>query len=225
VGRALSGRSFEGTDRRGKFLFLAARDGGGDGPWLVLHLGMTGRVTYEREPEGIPDHSALLVDFEGGARMTFVNVRKLGRVDLTASPGAFASEHDLGPDALSIGRESFVDSLARSRAKIKGALMDQSRFAGVGNIYADEILFQVGVDPRTPASDLSDDRLRELWRVMRRVLRTAVSHEARLDDLPGGYLLPHRSKGEECPRGCGSVEKITVVGRATYLCSSCQRRG
>jgi formamidopyrimidine-DNA glycosylase len=230
IGRALGDTAFTTTDRVGKYLFLGAAPvdapgGGRPTTWLMLHFGMSGTARYERHPDGELPHRVLVVRFENGARLTYTSVRKLGRVDLAASPDEYARRHGLGPDALSVGREEFVAAFAGSRAKIKGALLDQGRVAGVGNIYADEILFQAGMDPRTPVSELPDDRLRDLWRIMRRVLRTSVRHHADFDELPAGYLIPHRSAGAVCPGGDGRVEKITVVGRPTYLCPDRQRRG
>ena len=107
---------------------------------------------------------------------------------------------------------------------IKPALMNQKLIAGIGNLYADEILFQAGVHPETRADELSNADFGRLFRVMRRVLRIASDRLADVDRFPRGYLLPRRGEGEPCP-ACGrDMERVTVSGRTSVFCPGCQRR-
>ena len=105
--------------------------------------------------------------------------------------------------------------------------MDQTLFAGIGNIYSDEILFQAKIYPRTGISDLDDKSLNQLYRTMRRVLETAVAKGAGAEDVerrvPNSWLLPHRGRGGECPRCGGKIATLKMQTRTAYFCPSCQR--
>ncbi len=217
VRSTLRGHAFGETFRHGKYLFAHADDTA----WLVLHFGMTGRLKSFEKGEA-PDHTRLLLDFEGGRHLAYLNQRKLGSIDLTDEPSTFIDEHDLGPDTLDLGWPAFMKALDGRRGGVKSTLMDQSVIAGIGNVYADEICFQTGVRPETRLPALDEDLLRSLHRTMRRVLRTAVDRKADPDKLPRTWLLPRRREGASCPRCDGKIVKKTVAGRPTYLCPSCQ---
>jgi formamidopyrimidine-DNA glycosylase len=105
---------------------------------------------------------------------------------------------------------------------IKGALMDQKFLAGIGNVYADEILFQARLHPRTAVGDLSGEDLGRLFGVLETVLGTAIAARADPAQLPEGYLTPRRGKAGKCPRCGGALEKIAVAGRRGYVCPQCQ---
>jgi len=94
--------------------------------------------------------------------------------------------------------------------------------AGIGNVYADEILFQAGCHPAVPADRLPEDQAGSLFKTMRRVLRTASDRGGAINQLPDGWLLPHRDDKGECPRCAGRLSRTTVGGRTTLLCPSCQ---
>lgn len=225
LGRALKGRRFDSTRRHGKYLFVRA-GGKGGAKSLVLHFGMTGYLEYfEGEPgPGIDmDHARVVVDFSAGARLAYIAPRQIGLVAWTGDEEGFIGEKDLGPDALEIDRDGFVELMAGRRGGVKSALMDQSLMAGVGNVYSDEILFQSGVRPDAKVADLGGKKLREMHRVMRRVLKAAVKARIDPERFPRGYLLPRREDGAECPR-CGTrVKTMKAVGRTAYYCPKCQK--
>jgi formamidopyrimidine-DNA glycosylase len=217
---ALRGRELTRVDRHGKWLF-AQVDGG---PRLAVHFGMTGRPVHLEPAEPAPAHVRLVLRFAGGDRLVLVDPRRFGRVELAEDPGTFARLRGLGPDALAVDRGLFVALLSRRRGSVKAALLDQRLMAGIGNIYADEILFQAGMHPRRDVAGLDATELCDLHRIMRRVLQTAVDRDADSRRYPRGWLLRRRGPGGACPR-CGTrLERIVVAGRGTYLCPRCQRR-
>jgi len=234
VHSVLEGRRFTETARRGKRLFARACDDGGGGAtkdvdrdgceWLALHFGMTGSLEFFEVTGARPRGTALEIGFEDGGTLAVTTTRRLGKIGVARSPQQYAREHGLGPDALEVGRDEFVETIGRRRGSVKAALMNQSAIAGIGNIYADEVLFQAGVHPETPAAEVDRATLAELWRVMRRVLRTASDRAADADEMPRGWLLHARNHGADCPRCDGSVEKLSVSGRPTYICPACQHK-
>jgi formamidopyrimidine-DNA glycosylase len=118
--------------------------------------------------------------------------------------------------------------LSKRRGEIKAALMDQSLLAGIGNVYSDEILFQARLHPKTPAEKLDNKQIDAMYRVMRRVLKTAISKGAGSAELfrraPRTYLLRHRENGAPCPRCGGKVKATKAAGRTAYYCPKCQSR-
>jgi len=218
----LSGHELSRTRRHGKHLFAELDDG----PWLMLHFGMTGYLAYFKHLADDPEHDRLRLDFDNGYHLAFVNQRLFGEVGLVGDPTDFVKEEGLGPDALSLDEETLRDLLAGRRGQIKSALMDQSLIAGIGNVYSDEILFQSGVHPRTQVSTLGSGALHTLYETMVCVLRTAIDKgagsQALIDQLPGGWLLPHRQDGATCPRCGGEICSAKAAGRHAYYCPACQ---
>jgi formamidopyrimidine-DNA glycosylase len=216
----LRGNSLVATDRHGKHLFAALEKGG----FLVLHFGMTGFLRYYRDEEKRPEHAGLVLHFRDGYHLALDSQRRLGEVSLAESVAGFAEKRGLGPDALDpeLDCEAFAGMIGGRRGMVKTALMNQQALAGVGNVYADEALYQAGLHPQTPARSLDAQALGRLFRTLRRVLATAIERGADPARLPGSWLLPRREPGAECPRCGGKVAKLTVSGRPTYLCPACQ---
>jgi formamidopyrimidine-DNA glycosylase len=224
--RALRGRSFERTRRHGKHLFVALDDD----RWLRLHFGMTGRLAYFKHLKDDPAHDRVRFDFDNGYHLAFDDQRLFGQVGLINDPDAFIAAQGLGPDAMdaSLDRSAFTERMRDRKGGLKAALIDQSLLAGIGNLYADEILFQAGLHPNSPVQRLDPKALGNLYKTMRRVLRVAVNRgagsEELVDKLPRSYLLPSRYAGRDCPRCGGPIETIKTAGRTTYFCPRCQRK-
>lgn len=217
IASALRGRHFRSVRRHGKHLFADAGN-----VWLHLHFGMTGELTYYRGDE--PRFARVVFDFSGGAHLAYEDMRLFGVVDLTPDPEAFIADHGLGPDptARTFTLRRFRGLLASRRGAIKSLLMSQDVIAGVGNLYADETLYQASIHPRRPAGQLSNDELESLFTAMRRILREVIARKARGAGYPPRYLIPHRREGERCPRCGGSIERTVVFGRTTYFCGTHQ---
>jgi formamidopyrimidine-DNA glycosylase len=218
LSRGLRGRRMEGTRRRGKHLLVELDSGS----WLTLHFGMTGSLVYLKRMAGDRRHDRVILSLANGYRLIYVCSRLLGRVGLVKDAEAFIQAKGLGPDALRLDPDGFKEIVNSSRASIKSTLMDQSRLAGLGNIYSDEMLFQAGVGPRRKAGRLGNREMDGLFRSMQKVLRTAIERKADPHRLPRTWLVTHRREGAACPRCGGKVRKITLAGRSTYYCPSCQ---
>lgn len=214
---------FRSSRRHGKFLFAEA-DGAG---WLILHFGMTGILKYFKDPEKEPAHDRLCIGFSNGYHLAYVCRRKLGEIGFTENPDAFIQQRGMGPDAMDpdLDLASFKDILARSRGSVKGALMNQDMIAGVGNVYADEILFQAGMHPKTKVRALEAEGFEKLYRVMRdQVLPTAIECRADPSEFPDDFIIPYREKDGRCPKCDRNLQQVKISGRTTYLCPDCQGR-
>jgi formamidopyrimidine-DNA glycosylase len=220
----LEGRALESSRRHGKHLLVRlAQDG-----WLTLHFGMTGGLAYFENPADDPPYDRVRFDFANGHHLAYVNRRMLGRVGLADDTEAFIADEQLGPDALdpAFDFKAFEAALDGRRRDVKALLMEQSIIAGIGNIYADEILFQARLHPRTRTDRLDREQRRQLFDRMREVLETAIAcgagAEQFLDRLPKDYLLPQREAGGHCPRCGAGLATLKSGGRTSYVCPRCQ---
>jgi len=224
--KALRGRCLDRTRRHGKHLFAELNDGN----WLRLHFGMTGRLLYFKSLDDEPEHDRVRLDFENGYHLAFDDQRLFGQVGLIKDPDAFIATQGLGPDAMdpSLGQDAFLKLMNGRKGGIKSALIDQSLLAGIGNLYADEILFQAKLHPNASIEKLSPKTLRTLYTTMHRVLRVAIDRGAGSEELanqlPRGYLLRNREAGRPCPRCGGVIKTMKTAGRTTYYCPRCQRK-
>jgi formamidopyrimidine-DNA glycosylase len=217
LARTLRGRSFKEVRRHGKHLFAHA------GPaWLHLHFGMTGDLTAYRGDE--PRFARVIFDFANGNHLAFEDMRLFGVVDLTVDPDQFIAEHRLGPDPLApaFRQTDFRRLLERRKGAIKSLLMSQEIIAGIGNLYADEILFQTSIHPRRTVDRVRPEEVRAIFNAMRRILRDAIARHEAGKDVPGTYLMSHREEGEICPRCRGTIVRSIVFGRTTYHCAGHQ---
>lgn len=214
----LEGSEFIDTDRRGKYLFLDIADGG----WLIWHFGMTGFPRYFLDEEKEPEHDRFLVTFTDGYHLAYDCQRKLGQVSLADDMQQFIAEQDLGPDALEIEWEQFRETMSSTRGMIKTRLMDQSKITGIGNVYSDEVIFQMRLPPKATMADLDENGLREMYDTMKRVLETATDGVIHSEGVPSSFLAGHREVGSDCPRCDGTIERIEVGGRAARYCPKCQ---
>lgn len=214
--RQLQGNSFGETKRHGKYLFARL----GEESLLVLHFGMTGFLKAYKNKEKAPEHIRLLLQFEDDGYLAYDCQRKLGHISITDTLENFVSARKLGPDALDLCRDldAFMERLQSHRGSIKGLLMNQEVSAGIGNIYADEILFMAGMHPKKKADSLTDKERRRLGTKTCHILKTAIGKRVGADGWPQKWLLPHRKEGSSCPRCSGNIRRITVSGRSTYFC-------
>jgi len=149
---AVRGRTFRRVLRHGKHLFA---DAGKE--WLHLHFGMSGDLAYYRDTSDQPRFARVIFDFSNGTHLAFEDMRLFGVVDVTSSPEDYVREHNLGPDPISdaFTLTRFREIVAPRRGAVKSLLMSQDIIAGIGNLYADETLFQTGIHPRRPVGTTS----------------------------------------------------------------------
>ncbi len=209
------GTVIEGYRRHGKALFLKLSSG----RWLYIHFGMSGRPLVFDGDE--PPYTRLRLDFEGRS-LSVQDPRRLGGVGVLDSPEDYLLPRRRGPDALSVGREELLSRLKGGRA-VKAALMDQSLIAGVGNLYADEVLFQAAVLPRRRVDSLHEEERAAVHEWIGRALRASLDAGTDLSRLPEGMMLRVRSKDGTCPRCLIPWSVGTVGGRTSYFCEGCQR--
>ena len=193
--RALVRQAFESTERHGKYLFARI----GNGRWLMLHFGMTGSLSYYEDDNDRPRFTQLLVDFENGHRLAYVDPRKLGWVVLVDAPQDFIDANRLGPDALTLTFDRLRELMSGRRGAIKPWLMDQRVIAGIGNIYADEVLFQAGIHPLRNIGTLNERAIKRLFTSLRTVLKKAIAANADPERMPKSFLLRRRQNGAPVP--------------------------
>jgi formamidopyrimidine-DNA glycosylase len=234
---ALLGRQLIAAHRRGKTMWCetSGLDGSAEhgsaehgsaehGPDLGLHLGMAGRIVVESpgletvwggEPfrrDAQPARAQwdrFRLDFADGGSLVLFDKRRLSRVRL--NPGLAA----LGPDAGTVTEAEFRDLVRRGTVAVKARLLDQSKIAGVGNLLADEALWQARISPQAPAGSLSRPAVRRLYQSLQAALASAEANGG----VHTGEVIAARRRGGVCPR-CGAPMRQGVVGgRTTWWCS------
>lgn len=213
----LVGKKIISASRHGKYFFGKIENN----KYLMIHFGMTGRFDYKKKGK-IPDYSKVILYFSDSF-LSYVCIRKLGKVAILESKNTFIEDKNLGPDALDLDWGKFKKLTKNKRGKIKGALMDQKFIAGLGNIYNDEIFFQSNIDPQRKISSLNQSELKKIYENIKYVTDMAINKKADPDKLPESWLLTNREEGKKCPKCSGEIKKITVSGRGTYYCPSCQK--
>lgn len=229
--------------RRSKYI-LADLD---SGETLLVHLGMSGRMTVSGDPLGVfahahpmPEkHDHVVFHMENGARVTFNDPRRFGAMDLLPTAGAEAHKllASIGPEPLgnSFHEAHLVAALKGRAMPIKSALLDQKIVAGLGNIYVCEALFRAGINPTRKAASLSKRRIESLVPIIREVLGDAIAaggsslKDFRQASGELGYFQHsfdvYGREGETCRNeGCGKlVRRIVQSGRSSFYCPACQR--
>jgi formamidopyrimidine-DNA glycosylase len=212
----LYGEKITALGRRGKYVYgkTTKKD-----LFLTLHFGMTGYLKTYDSPKERPKGTWVSFELEDGF-MAWVNPRKFGRVGLTDNVAEFFNEKNFGEDALTISQQDFLKAFGSTKGPIKSRLMDQKNVAGIGNIYADEILFQCGIHPERDASKITEEVLVEIHQVMQNVFKMAIKHKAQYDTYPKKYLLSDRSEKRQYP----PLSIIKVGGRTTYFDPETQKK-
>jgi formamidopyrimidine-DNA glycosylase len=219
LARNLKGRRLQSSRRHGKFLFgRLDREGA-----VVFHFGMTGFLRYFKSKAEEPEHTRVRFDFSNSAFLGYVCQRMFGEVDYDSDINQYIQERDLGPDALALTWNEFKGRVASKKSSIKSALTDQSLLAGIGNVYADEMLFQSRVDPQDKLDRLSERDLRQIYKAMKNVLNKAISSEANPHRVPKTWLLPKRGRNTDCARCGKKLRRVTINQRSAYVCPNCQR--
>jgi formamidopyrimidine-DNA glycosylase len=237
LNQCLTGLSFRTVGRRAKFLLFHLTSVDGATVTVLGHLGMTGRMFLQPEEAPMPKHAAVVLKLDRDV-MVFEDPRRFGRFHLELS-----ALKALGPEPWddAFTADELFQRLKRSRQPIKVKLLDQQLVAGVGNIYACEILFRAGISPRVAASGLHRKQVERLHLALRNVLSEAIDTglKTSLDFAGGTDGLFYFGSGSETTTSterfqvygrrdqpcfhCGTpVLQFEQAGRSTYACPSCQ---
>jgi formamidopyrimidine-DNA glycosylase len=230
---ALVGRRLTVARRRGKTMWCETSGVGRSptpGPDLGIHLGMGGRIVVTskngRAEEGgdprdrgrsphRPEWNRFTLEFADGGALVLFDKRRLGRVRLDPDVDA------LGPDAEEATAVEFRNLLAKGTIAIKARLLDQSKIAGIGNLLADELLWQARISPMEPVNALQRKDTDRLYRALQSSLKSAIAQGG----VHTGEVIAARHQGGLCPRCGADMRHGTVGGRSTWWCSREQARG
>jgi len=229
VRRGLIGQKVESLERRGKYLIFHLSNG----KTLILHFRMTGSLLLN--PKEVDRYARAVFHLSSGHRLVFNDRRRLGLLWLVDDLSAVVCR--LGPEPLDevFTPDILGQRLGRHRIPIKAALLDQRIVAGLGNMYADEVLFAAGINPLRKADSLSPEEVQTLHTCICRVLRAGIgSKGASVDTFvrPEGQLgtahfdfnVAHK-KGEPCPICGATIERVAIQNRGTCFCPRCQPLG
>lgn len=226
---SLVGQRILRIERRGKYVVLSMEDGS----TLLIHLGMTGRLLYSDRQGGVSKHTRAFLVFDDGSQLNFDDVRKFGKLKFFPRGETIEEIERLGIEPLEpeFSSRALARAMKKTRRRVKDVLMDQRVIAGIGNIYAQEILFASKVDPFAESCTLSREAVSSLHRNMKRVLKRAIANRGTTFssylDVEGreggfqGFLRVYQR--ETCPKCKGAIERAKLSGRSTYYCPRCQR--
>jgi formamidopyrimidine-DNA glycosylase len=229
---AAEGRQVESLGRRSKYLLVHLEGG----RTLVVHLGMSGRLTLAARLAPPLPHEHVVFDLDGDERLRYVDPRRFGLVFLQKTATLVADRHFAGLGVEPLGGDldgALLQRLAaRRRGPVKAFLMDASVVVGVGNIYASEALFAAGIHPRRSVARLAPARWERLAIAVREVLARAIGQGGTtLNDFVDGAgnsgyfqvsLAVYDRAGEPCVRCGRPVRRLVMSGRSTYYCRHCQ---
>ena len=224
------------VQRHGKSVVLVCERGAGKRV-VVAELGMTGLLLFARESVPSVKHVHMSMRLANGPQpeLWYWNARRFGRLHLLDQKAWSAyCQRRFGRDPFTITEVEFVDLIKSCRGRIKAALLNQHRIAGIGNIYANEMLFRSGIHPHARGCRLSKRRIRVLFETMQRVLEEAIlmgGSSIRSFVAPDGTRgqfqsrhLVYQKKGAPCPNGCGTRIRGLMDERSSFLCPACQKR-
>ncbi|KKN53880.1 hypothetical protein LCGC14_0597750 [marine sediment metagenome] len=228
----LKGRKVVSVRRRGKMLLINFERNLS----LLIHLKMTGQLLFYPREEPLDKHTHFILSFKDeNKELRFRDVRKFGFISCIRNLDISCADElkNLGPEPLEIDFPLFKKLFQGRKARLKSLLLNQNFIAGIGNIYADEILFQAKLHPLTPASHLGDDDLKRLLKAIRDVLRKAIVHKGssirsftNAEGKRGKFQNYHQVYGRESQSCfiCGEkIKRLRLGGRSSSFCPRCQK--
>ena len=231
--KAMSGQIISNMSRRGKFLTIQLENG----DRLSLHLRMTGQLTVVPESEPIEKHTHLIFHLSGGSQLRYIDTRRFGRFWLLRKGEAdtVPGQNKLGlePTDPAITGEYLKTLLGKRKKTVKEMLLDQAVIAGIGNIYSDEILFAAKIYPGTACRILNEYDWDKLAKKIPEIIIWGIeSNNMTPDEYLRGKGKEYRNisqlriygrAGKPCVR-CGTIiDKVTICGRTSCYCPSCQK--
>ncbi|WP_283678278.1 DNA-formamidopyrimidine glycosylase [Lentilactobacillus sp. Marseille-Q4993] len=230
--KGVENTTLEEIGRRGKYLFLRLSNG----LTIVSHLRMEGNYDVVAEGDALSKHTHIVFHLSDGRMLRYNDTRKFGRMNLVDRKDelSVAGLKTIGPEPTEDGLklDYMVKIFAKSKKEIKPFLLDQSKIAGLGNIYVDEVLWMSKIHPTQPANTLAESELKELRKnIILEIKKAIAGHGTTVHSYSNAYgeagsfqnhLNVYGRKGEPCLR-CGTpIEKIKLAQRGTHFCPHCQ---
>jgi formamidopyrimidine-DNA glycosylase len=244
--KTLTGNKFIKIDRMGKLLIIGLQD---NKQYLLVHLKMTGQLIYcykgkyvagghslPKIGDSLPNkYSHVIFSFADGSRLFFNDLRQFGYLEIVDAKKLKKVKSKFGIEPLTnnFKLENFKVILKKRTAPIKAVLLNQQLVAGIGNIYADEILFAAKILPTRPANSLRDNEIKNIYLAAEKIIKTAIKYRGTTFndyvDAQGNvgsfvkHLKVYGRAGKKCLRCGGIIKKIKLGGRGTHFCSECQK--
>lgn len=220
----------QALERHGKYLFFSLAGGKS----IVCHLRMTGQLLLKKKEEKPDKHTHLEFYFKGARnKLMYRDVRKFGTWEiLLGSKEEYIIKKKLGPDGLVLKFPGFLEKIRKYNKCIKAVLLDQQFIAGIGNIYADEILFRAGIRPDRETNRINEKEIQALFKTIKPALLSAIQKKGTsISDYINGQgkkgkfqleLKVYQRGGESCCECNSRIKKIRTAGRGTHFCPHCQ---
>ncbi len=226
---ALTGKTISAVSRRGKFLLFKFED---DRAFacLLVNPKLTGRLQLADAAEKRLPKTLLVLTLSGGRQLRYADQKQMGQLYLVSEPQQVAEYAGLGPEAHEVSEQDFRQRLRPFRGEIKGILTRGDFVAGIGNAYADEILWAAELHPYRKRTELTSDEIGRLYRATHQTLMDAIQ---RLRILmgesihlePREFMAVHMKTGEPCPRCGAPISLVSANQRITNFCRHCQPGG
>lgn len=228
----LIGRKFIDIDRIGKWLMFDLND-----YYLLSHLRMEGKYFVKKSTDEIVKHEHIVISFEDGTDLRYHDTRKFGRMNLVKKSDIDKVEaikkQGIEANSEKLTKEYLYEKIHKKNIPIKSLLLDQTIISGLGNIYANEVMFDARINPSRLGKDISLNECDLIVKASKKIIDAAIkdggttikSYTSSLG-VTGRFqqhLMVHKREGEEC-KVCGTlIENIKIGGRSTYFCPKCQK--
>lgn len=230
--KTLTNARFDAVERRGKFLMLTCSTGN-EILYLVINPKLTGRLQLAAPKDKKAGKTHLILTLSGGKELRYVDQKQMGQFYLSRQAPAEAGIPDfadLGPEPFDVTLDEFKQRLRKFQGEIKGILIRGEFIAGIGNAYADEILWEAQLHPYRKRTSLSEEEIAQLYQGMRTCLREATEKvRAEMGEnihlKPRDFLNVHMKTNQPCPRCGGMISEVTANQRITNFCRTCQPGG
>jgi formamidopyrimidine-DNA glycosylase len=224
-GSLLAGQKISLLERHGPFLRF-----GLDRHDLVMHLMLAGRLRLAARGEKKLPYEAFALELDGDEELSYGDEKNMGKVYLCpkgsfeAIPGYLTQGVDLTSPAFTW--EKFTSLIAKKRNQARVFIMDQTSLSAVGNAYADEILFEAGIHPKTPCCNLPPPDRRRLFEAITKVLAWGIDEVEKagrpIEEKVRGHMRVRNRAGQPCPRCGTTIRKAGVLGYDAFFCPKCQ---
>lgn len=228
----LIGREFVDIDRIGKWLMFDLND-----YYLLSHLRMEGKYFVKKSTDEIIKHEHIIISFDDGTDLRYHDTRKFGRMNLVKKSDIDKVEaikkQGIEANSEKLTKEYLYEKIHKKNIPIKSLLLDQTIISGLGNIYANEVMFDARINPNKLGKDISLKECDLIVKASKKIIDAAIkdggttikSYTSSLG-VTGRFqqhLMVHKREGEEC-KVCGTlIENIKIGGRSTYFCPKCQK--